>query len=80
MTTTSHRVEVSTTTAPTGERLQVTRNLDTAEQTTIDMSTGRPWTPPSRRKPVDNGVADGPKIDRRFTTGDGWVARSPVTW
>jgi hypothetical protein len=71
-------LEVSEVTTPEGRRVRVTRNLRTGAQTTVDVETGQPYSPPTRRAPVDDGVADGAQLDRRgLAAGDGW-ARGPA--
>ncbi|MGY1733905.1 hypothetical protein ACI798_20540 [Geodermatophilus sp. SYSU D01045] len=66
--------ETTETTTPEGRRVRVTRDLRTGAQTVVDVETGQPYTAPSRRAPVDDGVANGALIDRGgLTPGDGWV-------
>jgi hypothetical protein len=73
-------VEVTLATTPDGRQVRVTRNLRTGAQTTVDVETGQPYSPPTRRAPVDDGVANGAQLDRRgLAAGDGWV-RTPVDW
>jgi hypothetical protein len=50
--------DVFTVTAPTGERLRVTRDPDSAQQSVIDTATGLPYTPPTRRASPDDGITD----------------------
>jgi hypothetical protein len=53
-----------------------TRNVRTGAQLTVDVETGRAYSPPTRRRPVDEGTNDA-QLDRRGIPGcDEWVRRS----
>jgi hypothetical protein len=48
----------------------------------VDVETGRPYAPPSRSAPVDDGPANGAQLDRRVgLSGDEWArgGRSPCS-
>ncbi len=52
-------LDVSEVATPEGRRLRVTRHLRTGAQTIVDVETGQPYTAPTRRAPIDDGVANG---------------------
>lgn len=71
MTGSGHRVDVHATTAPTGERLRIVRDVETGAQTIVDTATGRPWTAPDRRAACDTGVAGSRQL-RPAGAADQW--------
>ncbi|KGH43233.1 hypothetical protein IN07_24155 [Modestobacter caceresii] len=68
--------DVYETTTPTGVRVRVVRDPDSAAQVVTDLATGLPYEPPTHRTPVDDGVTDA-QLDRRWVSSE-WWAMKPV--
>jgi hypothetical protein len=67
------RIEVSTAVGPGGERLRITRNLDTSEESIVQAATGQPWVRPV----VDDG-ATGQCLRRPAGSGGAWWTHGAV--